>query len=397
MTIDRCDRLWQVEALDDGRLEPKDRASFERHVPTCAACSSELLRLRELGQIMSEAPSAERTDLERRRARIALLSAANQRVIERQARSRKLRIWALAAAVPLLALSGAALAHYSSARAASSFEVVNVAQADWSANKSGTTSRVTLRAGAASFHVEHVATGARFLVMLPDGEIEVRGTRFIVDVAGGQTRSVRVSEGVVALRVGGVEHVLHASERWQKGFEMDSAPLAATPAAPPVELAVPVPMPSEGAFSPSASRSPQPNINVPAAPIASNSRPTAPRVASLASKASAAVAAVAPTRNRDEPTAGAGPTVSSAGPGARFAEAVAAFGAGDYGRADTLFGAFAREFSTDSRAEDATFLRADARARRGDAAGAAAGARAYLRAYPNGLRRRAAERLAEGH
>jgi FecR protein/Putative zinc-finger len=392
MTTDRCDRWWQVEALDDGRLEPKDRASFERHVSTCAACSSELLRLRGLGQIMSEAPTAERTDLERRRARIALLSAANQRVVERQAPSRKLRIWALAAALPLLGLSGAALAHYSSARAASSFEVVNVAQADWSANKSGTTSRVTLRAGVASFHVEHVATGARFLVMLPDGEIEVRGTRFIVDVAGGQTRSVRVSEGVVALRVGGAEHLLHASERWQKGFEMVSAPLAATAGSPPVEHAVPVPVPKEG-FSATDSRRPQANINVPAAPIASNSRPTAPRVASLASKASSAVAAVAPIRNSDEPTAGVGPTVASAG--ARFAEAVAAFSAGDYGRADTLFGAFARDFSTDSRAEDATFLRADARARRGDKAGAAAGARAYLQAYPKGLRRAAAERLAE--
>jgi len=107
------------------------------------------------------------------------------------------------------------------------------------------------------------------------------------------------------------------------------------------------------------------------------------------------VAAVASIRTKDEPTSGAGPTVASAG--ARFAEAVAAFGAGDYGRAETLFGAFARDFSGDSRAEDATFLRADARARRGDKAGAAAGARTYLRAYPNGLRRPAAERLAEDH
>jgi TolA-binding protein len=93
--------------------------------------------------------------------------------------------------------------------------------------------------------------------------------------------------------------------------------------------------------------------------------------------------------------AGAAATVGSAG--ARFAEAVAAFGAGDYGRADALFGTFARDFPTDSRAEDATFLRADARAKRGDKAGAAAGARLYLRAYPNGLRRPAAERLAEDH
>ena len=394
MTTDRCDRMWQVEALDDGRLEPQDRASFERHAASCSACSSELLRLRNLNRIMLEAPTAERTDLERRRARIALLGAANQRVIERQSPSRKVRMWVLAAALPLVVLSGAALAHYSSARAGSGFEVVNVAQADWSANKSGTTSRVTLRAGVASFHVEHVATDARFLVMLPDGEIEVRGTRFVVDVAGDQTRSVLVTEGVVALRVGGAEHVLHAGEHWQKRVEMDSGSSVASAAALPVEPALPAS--AETAFSPTGSGSAHANLNVPAAPIAGNSRFAAPHVASLASlasKASAGVAAVAPLRNSAEPAAGVGPPAVSAG--ARFAEAVAAFSGGDYGRADTLFGAFARDFSTDSRAEDATFLRADARARRGDKAGAAAGARAYLRAYPNGLRRPAAERLAE--
>ena len=75
-------------------------------------------------------------------------------------------------------------------------------------------------------------------------------------------------------------------------------------------------------------------------------------------------------RNRDQLIGSAARRLGSAG--ARFAEAVAAFGVGDHGRAETLFGAFAEDFSTDSRAEDATFLRADARARRGDKAGAAA-------------------------
>jgi hypothetical protein len=385
--------MWQVEALDDGRLEPKDRASFERHVLTCAACSSELLRLRELGQVMAEAPVAERTELERRRARIALLGAANQRVVERQSPSRKVRTWALAAALPLLGLSGAALARYSLTRAASGFEVVNVAQADWSANRAGTTSRVTLRAGVASFHVEHVAADARFFVMLPDGEIEVRGTRFVVDVAGGQTRSVLVTEGVVALRVGGAEHVLHPSERWQRVSEA-SALAAATPVAQPVELAVPEA--TKTAVGPTGSRSAKANGNLAGASVTGIPRSAPARVvaSSSASKEPAGVMALASVRSKDEPKVGAGSTVISAA--ARFAEAVGAFGAGDYGRADGLFGAFARDFPNDSRAEDAAFLCADARAKRGDKVGAAAGARAYLRAYPNGLRRPAAERLAEG-
>lgn len=67
--------------------------------------------------------------------------------------------------------------------------------------------------------------------------------------------------------------------------------------------------------------------------------------------------------------------------------------AGDYGRADALFESFAREFPNDSRAEDALFLRADARARRGDREGARRAAADYLKRYPNGFRRAEAQRL----
>jgi TolA-binding protein len=82
--------------------------------------------------------------------------------------------------------------------------------------------------------------------------------------------------------------------------------------------------------------------------------------------------------------------------GARFAEAMGAFSAGQHARADALFAAFVRDFPRDGRAEDATFLRIEVRARRGDAAGARAAARDYLRAYPRGLRRPEAERIAGG-
>jgi TolA-binding protein len=70
-----------------------------------------------------------------------------------------------------------------------------------------------------------------------------------------------------------------------------------------------------------------------------------------------------------------------------------AFGAGDYGRAESLFLAFERENPGDARIEDTTFLRAVARKRRGDGDGAAAAAREYLRRYPAGFRRSEAERL----
>jgi TolA-binding protein len=82
-----------------------------------------------------------------------------------------------------------------------------------------------------------------------------------------------------------------------------------------------------------------------------------------------------------------------AGAGADFAQAMAAFDAGDYGRAEGAFFSFERRHSGDARCEDATFLRAVARARRGDAAGASAIAREYLERYPSGLRVREARQL----
>ena len=72
---------------------------------------------------------------------------------------------------------------------------------------------------------------------------------------------------------------------------------------------------------------------------------------------------------------------------------MAAFSAGDFGKAERLFTAFERAHPADARVEDATFLRAVARARRGDVATARAIARDYLRRYPKGLRRAEAERL----
>jgi len=65
----------------------------------------------------------------------------------------------------------------------------------------------------------------------------------------------------------------------------------------------------------------------------------------------------------------------------------------DYGWAEGAFLGFERRHPVDARCEDATFLRAVARARRGDAAGASTIAREYLERYPSGLRLHEARRL----
>jgi TolA-binding protein len=86
--------------------------------------------------------------------------------------------------------------------------------------------------------------------------------------------------------------------------------------------------------------------------------------------------------------------LAAASAGAAFTEAMSAFSDGDFARAERLFSVFERDHAGDARVEDATFLRAVARSRRGDRAGAASLAREYLRRFPNGLRRIEAERLA---
>ena len=355
MTRDPCKRSWEIEALDDGRLSDKDRASFERHVEACQDCARGIERLRALGAVLSGLPAPEPTELERRRARADLLTRANEGMVGGNRRSARWAGLVLAPALVALALvavivagrRGSSPAPVAATPAASAplFEVAGVDHADFSTERVDAISRVSLRSGTASFHVEHVKPGARFLVALPDGEVEVKGTRFVVDVTGGHTRSVTVTEGVVAVRIVGFDGVLRAGERWPR------SEVVTLPAPPPASAAIPGAAPLSAPTSSASARRP---------PV------------------SAAVAQV-PARPL---------------PGPRFAEAMGAFNAGDYGEADRLFVAFFREFPSDTRAEDALFLLADARARRGDTAGAKVAARAYLQRFPNGLRAPAAERLA---
>ena len=114
--------------------------------------------------------------------------------------------------------------------------------AKWSRRREGHIERVRLDEGEIRIQVRKQEPDERFFVDLPDGEIEVRGTRFWVTVRGGETLSVRVEEGIVALRRAGADEiVLHASESWEKPRAVDVAP-AASP--PPVPAPPPAPVPS---------------------------------------------------------------------------------------------------------------------------------------------------------
>lgn len=372
----RCERVWQAEAREDGRLEQRDLASFERHLAHCRDCSAEVTALRDIAKKMATLPERERTDLEHRRARNELLRRANEQFLTAKPTTKPWKTWALAGAM-VLGSSGF-LWHRTVQHSprVPRFDVVDVTNAVWQTETNHSTSKVTLKSGTAAFHVEHLEKEGRFLVHLPDGQIEVRGTRFVVEVHEGKTNSVKVTEGIVWLDVPTFHGLVHAGERWPK---LEAA--AAIPASS-AEAKVGFTAPND---------KPEPSQAVEDATI-----PTTPGPQAKGIFENTPAPVVSAESSNDTPPTSNSAVVPKDDAGPRFAEAMAAFTSGDNTRADQLFAAFIRDFPRDGRAEDAMFLRAKVRARQGDAAGAAAMAEAYLKTFPRGFRRPEAERLAAG-
>lgn len=361
MSGPRCARSWEAEAIEDGQLNHADRASFERHAATCVSCAREASALASLRRTMREFAAPEPTAMELRRARSGLLQQAHalQTRGRQTERPRWLVVAVLCATTSLVLVAGV---HFRARRSAQSspvgalpgagFEIVDVAGAAVTSRDEGGLTRAALSDGTAGFHVEHLAPGRRFLLVLPDGELEVRGTRFVVDVRSASTRRVEVTEGVVALRlIGESERVLVAGETW-----------IAAPRASATAASVAAPEPAAGASTDAEHHAP------------SSHRADARKAAGPSPVASSSDAHVAANES--------------------FALAIDAFGAADYARADSLLASFLRDFAGDARAEDASFLRAVAHARMGDAPGATALAKAYLARFPQGFRRPEAEGLA---
>jgi hypothetical protein len=370
MKTPACSRAWEAEAVGDGRLDPTARSSFERHAATCDVCSEELRLLARLDKTMRELPQYASQPIDRRRLRIAVLQHANEHLM--RGRNAHRGAWALAVigtCALVLAMVGARWGTSKHRPVESvhlpSYEVVDIGNASWATSTLGNTVRVALSGGATAIHVEHLTYDQRFFVELPDGDLEVRGTRFRVTVADQRTTRVEVSEGVVALRlVGRAEIVLTAGQQWTL-----PTPVAATTGVP-IADEVP-PSHSRPAMAGPSSRPIAP------APIASASGDSAPAPPSPTADATTAGEAVVPLIDSYE-------------------ACIRAFESGDYVGADSLLAAFEREHPSDARSEDAGFLRAVSHARRGDSAGAARLASEYLQRYPHGLRSKEALRLLEG-
>jgi len=363
-----CPHVWQAEAVEDGRLSSAERASFERHAASCAECARELRALARLRQGAEWLPASSPTPLEHRRQRQALLRRASELCQRAPVQPRRPRFAAFVLSGALMAAVGIGFglrasrsgSEGSAALAAPTYRLDASPGASWQTIEEGAALRLRLRSCCAVSPVCRLTAVQRFGLELPDGELEVIGTHFGVRVEPEGTRRVEVTEGRVALRLRDALPIsLGAGESWTA--EREAARAAAPPSVPAAE---PPSTPAPAAAAPSER------------PLARARQTALPETKRALEPPSGEQAAAAGTHNDD------------------FARAMAAFGAGDYGQAERLFQDFERRHAEDARQEDSTFLRAVARARRGDAAGARATARQYLERYPNGLRAPEAERLA---
>lgn len=314
-----CERSWEVDAMREGRLTAADAESFERHMRTCATCRSQFVedeKLRALGQRLEPARADE---VSVRRMRANVLRAANAPGAATRGR------WLLVAAA-MMVFAVAVLWVEVRPRAASvsapaaAFVGSVTGDGRYTQARFGTEERVTLQDGSVAIHVHHLGPNERFVVELPDGELEVRGTTFEVTVSGGATRHASVSEGRVALRLEGLPAMLLAAgDAW-------SRPAAAAAAS-----------------------------SVASAAAATSAAPAASAVASHA---------------RVDASANA------------YEDAVRVYRRGEFEQAAVRFRAFATDNPGAPEAEDAAYLAALSLARAGHTDAAGAEAQAFLRRFP---------------
>lgn len=377
-----CGRVWEAEAIEDGRLDASSVDSFERHAATCIDCTRALEALARLRDARLLLEPRRLSPFERRRNRAELLRRANSEALRPPRRGAfSILMFAAAAIVATFMVVRIERRTTASARPEAPaaapqqprFELRPIGSAEWHDATAGSAGRVVLATGTLGVHVDHLSAQQRFVVALPDGELEVHGTRFIVEVKGGRTERVLVTEGVVSLRLKGEpQRRLTAGESY---------------VAVPAKELEPASTGEHGEKSEAA----------PARASAPSSRP-AQAVARNAPLATAPPSPSPSTAGSRTPAVAFPDAASKPNPeaaGEAFHAAMASFSLGSYVEADERFAEFAARFPGDTRAEDAAFVRTVIALRRGDTAAAIVRARAYLRRFPDGLRRQEMERMLE--
>jgi ferric-dicitrate binding protein FerR (iron transport regulator) len=348
MSGSSCGRLWQAEAVMDRRLSAEDCASFERHAKGCSACGRELNELSRLKTLSEELPWPKSEPLQRRRARYELLRKAHGSSVGQVGSTRG--AWRAALAIGLLCLVTVGLYAYLKAPAGDSpaltspgFDLRPEAGSVWRQLSVGRAVRLQLERGGVLVTVRKLQEGQTFVIQLPDGELEVRGTRFTVEADGARTLRVAVEEGRVALRlVGSPELLLGAGQFWQRSLAEERH--------------------AAEAVGGSDANKPTPGASL--SPVA-----------------------------RPKPAAAPSTSASKPASASDFAAAMASYTRGDFATAEQLFQRFEALHPDNARVEDSLFLRAMTRHRRGDRAGAGQLAARYLERFPQGFRAEEARRL----
>jgi hypothetical protein len=366
MSAATCPRLFEVEALRDGRLAGVERSSFERHLTSCAVCSREAQALDTLGQKLSTSSPANIDELHLRRERTRLLAAFDRSQVGPSVpRLEKRPLVAFSLSLALALVVGAFILWRPKPNAEVATATDTAIHADggarWSRHTRDGRELVVLQQGSLWIRVRQAPGAPAFAVLLPDGELEDIGTTFSVAVTDGRTERVQVEEGTVLLKLRGRPPlVLKAGQTWEA---------SPAPAPPPIRVPAGSVAPSEPA--PSQQPASPPPANPAGAPVHAG---PAPRASSTAPAGSSE-----PSPSRDASD--------------EFRTALAAFNAGQTRDAARQFRSFAEQHPADPRAEDAAYLRVLALERAGDIAGRRAAARVYLRRYPAGFRRAEVERL----
>jgi len=354
-----CSREWQAQAIDDARLGEADVAAFERHVGTCTTCRAAQARLAELRALARQLPAPVPSELQMRRLRARILGDA----MARSARTprRGALLLATAAAALVLLVCGVAVRRLSPAAFAGN--VQSDAGAAWTQVRHGGVERVVLSDGDIVLRVRKQEDDERFLVIVPDGEVEVRGTTFEVAVHDGRTTRVHVDEGVVIVRVHG-STTLVAGDGWPNAEVRSDAPSVA--AAPPPTPAI---------------------LSTPASVLAAAS-------ANADEPAPAAVSLGRAARPSVPPAPTAASSVSSRRDDAEglhdYERSIEAYRGAHFEEAAELFRAFAVTHPSSSLLDDASFLEASSLASAGRNDAAALLAERHLARFPSSFHRKEA-------
>jgi hypothetical protein len=358
----RCDRIWELDAYREGRLSGPDALSFERHLRACAECTDRQASDDRLREVAKRLPDAQTPAIDVKRMRRRILNDAAMGLPRQRSR------WAsvgVAAGVAAAVAGAAGMKHWTGnvpvrgttpaatqeaapslppATDALAATITPAQGARWSQARDGGYERVRLDDGKVTVHVRPQLANERFVVSVPDGEIEVRGTTFEVTVASGRTTAVRVSDGTVELRLlGFAVRRIGPDEAWPEASA--AAPERPAPAAPPA--------------------SPGPSTT------AHRDAPGAPPAATASRS----------TNNDAETTA--------------YSEAMRLLSSGQNDQAAAALRAFVVAYPGAAEAEDATFLEAVALARAGRADAAGLAAEHHLAAYPSSFHRKEATTLVE--